>query len=224
MTARKVKTRAYHSRARAEAAAQTRRAIVQAARDLFVRKGYAGVTMADIAERAGVALDTVYAVVGKKHELFVLLLESAISGTDHAVEAQQRDYVIAIKREPKAREKLRIYARAVGAIAPRLAPLHSALKEAASAEPQLADAWRKISSRRAENMRLFAADLFATGSLREDLNVERVADVIWSMNGPEYYSMLVSECGWSVEQFTTWLYDAWCRLLLRGKRRRVEQQ
>ena len=215
MVARKVKTRIYRSPARAEAAAKTRRDIVRAANDLFVRKGYSGVTMADIAERAGVALDTVYATVGKKAELFALLLESAISGTDRPVEALQRDYVIAIGREPKVREKLRIYARAIGAIAPRLAPLHAVLKEAASAEPRLAAAWRKISVRRAENMRLFAAELVATDALREDLDVEHIADVVWSMNGPEYYSMLVSERSWSVEQFTTWLFDAWCLLLLK---------
>ena len=218
MATKKVKTRTYRSPARAEAAAQTRRDILQAARHLFTRKGYAGVTMADIAERAGVAPDTVYAAVGKKPKLFSLLLETAISGTDHAIVAEQRDYVIAIQRAPTASEKLRIYARAVGTITPRLAPLHAVSKEAASAEPQLAAAWRKISTQRAENMRKFAAELFATGSLRDDLTVERVADVIWSMNGPEYYSMLVLERGWSVEQFTAWLYDAWCRLFLRDPR------
>lgn len=215
MAATKVKARAYRSRVRAEAAAKTHRDITRAAHYLFVRKGYSGVTMADIAHRAGVALDTVYASVGKKADLFALLLESAISGTDRAVEAQQRDYVIAIRREPKAREKLRIYASAIGTIDPRLAPLYAVLKEASSAEPRLAAMWQKISARRAANMHLFAAELVATGSLRDDLDVERVADVIWSMNGPEYYSMLVSERRWTVEEFTTWLFDAWCRLLLR---------
>lgn len=214
MATEKVKARPYRSPMRSEAAAKTRRDVMQAARDLFVRKGYAGVTMVDVAERAGVALDTVYASVGKKADLFALLLESAISGTDDAIEAEQREYVIAIRREAQAREKLRIYARAVGAIAPRLAPLHAVLKEAASAEPRLATMWRKLSTRRAENMRFLAADLLATGSLRDDLDVECVADVVWSMNGPEYYSMLVSERGWSVERFTAWLFDAWCRLLI----------
>ena len=88
------------------------------------------------------------------------------------------------------------------------------LKAAADAEPALARMWRRISARRAANMRLFARDLVSTGDLRNDVDVDRIADVIWSMNGPEYYTLLVTERGWSNEAFSAWLLDAWCRLLL----------
>lgn len=170
--------------------------------------------MNEIAARANISLDTVYATVGRKPDLFALLVESAISGTDEAVAAENRDYVIAIGAARTARDKLRIYAEAIGTIAPRLAPLYSVLKAAADAEPALARMWRRISARRAANMRLFARDLVSTGDLRNDVDVDRIADVIWSMNGPEYYTLLVTERGWSNEAFSAWLLDAWCRLLL----------
>ena len=56
--------------------------------------------MRAVAASAGVALDTVYAAAGPKPVLFRLLLETAISGTDRAVPALERDYVRAMQAEP----------------------------------------------------------------------------------------------------------------------------
>ena len=72
----------------------------------------------------------------------------------------------------------------------------------------------EISARRAANMRLFAADLRATGELRPDLSDDEVADVVWSMNSAEYRALLVTERGWSTDRYAAWLADAWTRLLL----------
>ena len=62
-------------------------------------------------------------------------------------------------------------------------------------------------------MREFAADLRATGELRADLSDDEVADVVWSMNGPEYWILLVGDRGWTPERFGAFLADAWTRLL-----------
>ena len=90
---------------------------------LFIERGYIATTMPAIAKQAGIALDTVYAAVGKKPTLFRLLVEGAISGVDQPVAAEQRDYVRAIRAEPGAAGKLRIYAKALCGIHPRLAPM-----------------------------------------------------------------------------------------------------
>jgi hypothetical protein len=62
--------------------------------------------------------------------------------------------------------------------------------------------------------RSFAADLASTGHMRQCLSVEKTADIIWSMNSPEFYLLLVEERGWSSKEFGDWLADAWVRLLL----------
>ena len=80
---------------------------------------------------------------------------------------------------------------------------------------ELAALWRGIADRRAANMRLFAAELAATGALRPELSVEEVADVLWSMNFPELYLLLVDQRGWDPDRYQRWLADAWQRLLLR---------
>ena len=206
--------RRYASATRAAQAAATRHAVLEAARDLFTEHGYAGTSIAAIAERAGVAVDTVYAAAGRKPALLRELVETSLSGTDQAVPAEQRDYVVRVRAASSAREMIAIYAAAVSEIGVRMAPIHRALAEAAVGDAACAALRAEISARRAANMRLFAADLRATGELRPDLSDDEVADIVWSMNAAEYRALLVGERGWSADRFGDWLADAWTRLLL----------
>lgn len=208
------RTRTYRSPRRAEQAAATRHLILSAARDLFTRRGYAATTVADIAGRAEVAVDTVYAAVGRKPVVMRAVLESAISGTDDAVPAEQRVYVTEMRSAVTAVDKLRRYATAIVEMQPRLAPIVIALREAAVTDRECADLWDEISDRRARNMRLLAADLRSTGELRGDLTDDDVADIIWGTNSPEFWTLMVSERGWPPDRFEGWLADAWIRLLL----------
>ena len=210
----KLKKRAYDASSRREAAEATRRAILDVARSMFCERGYTGTAMPAVAESAGIALDTVYASVGKKPALFALLVESAISGADVAVPAEEREYVRAIKAEPDAARKLEIYAAALRSIQERLAPRFRVLQEAAPLDAKLGDLWNEIAERRARNMELLAKDLAQTGKIRRDLSIDMVADVLWTMNSPEYYLLLVEGRGWEPSQFENWLKDAWRRLLL----------
>jgi AcrR family transcriptional regulator len=204
--------RRYDTHKRREAAARTRQAILDAAMDLFTSRGYAGTPMAAVAERAGVALDTVYASVGRKPQLARLLIETAISGTSQAVPAGERDYVRAVQAAPDADTKIAIYASAMRAIAGRLAPVLGIIQQAGSAEPELAALWHEIAERRAANMRRFAADLAAVATLRVELG--EAADIIWATNAPELYLLLTSQRGWTPERYERFLADTWRRLLL----------
>ena len=206
--------RVYRSPRRVERAAATRQAILDAARTLFVSNGYTATTVAEVANRAGVSLDTVYAAVGRKPALLRELVETSISGAGTAVPAEQRDYVLRMRAAGSAREMLTIYAHAITGIQQRLAPVFLALRDAAMTDPDCAALWAEISARRAANMRAMAAELRATGDVREDLSDDQVADVIWSMNSSEYWVLLVRERSWSPERFASWLIDAWTRLLL----------
>ncbi|HYS35074.1 MAG TPA: helix-turn-helix domain-containing protein [Pseudonocardiaceae bacterium] len=206
--------RPYRSPRRLEQAAATRQAVLTAAKGLFVDKGYAATTVAEIAERARVSVDTVYATAGRKPALLRALVETAISGTDRAVPAEQRDYVTRIQAAATAHDKIIIYAHAVTGIQQRMAPVFLALRDAATTDNDCAALWAEIAQRRATNMRTFAADLRATGQLRDDLTDDQVADIIWSMNAAEYWVLLVRERAWTPDQFAAWLTDAWTRLLL----------
>jgi len=206
--------RRYDSTRRREAAARTRAAILDAARALFAERGYTATPMTAIADRAGVALDTVYAAVGRKPELARLLVETAITGSDHAVPAEQRDYVRAIQAAPDAETKIALYAAAITEIAPRMALVRSIIEQAAPTEPELAALWTEIAERRAANMRLFVADLARVHPLR--LDPGEAADIVWATNSAEMYQLLVGQRGWTPQRYERFLADAWRRLLLDG--------
>ena len=204
--------RRYDATGRRQAAARTRSAILDAARELFAERGYSATPMTAIADRAGVALDTVYSSVGRKPALARLLIETAISGTGEAVPAEQRDYVQAIRAAPDASSKIAVYAAAVTAIAPRLAPVLAIIQQAVHDEPELARLWNQIAERRAANMRLFVADLASVASLR--LDPDQAADIVWATNSAEMYQLLVGQRGWTPERYERYLADTWHRMLL----------
>jgi AcrR family transcriptional regulator len=210
----KVKRRTYDATSRQSRSAETRRRILDSARTLILAKGYRAATIAAVAARAGVNVDTVYELVGRKPVLLRELIEQAISGTDHPVAAEEREYVKAIKAEPDPAKKLAIYARAVRRIQERMAPLFLALRDASSTEPEAHEVWKQIGERRAANMRNLVRDIRAAGGLRANLSVEAAADVVWAFNSSELFVLLTAERGWSSRRFENWLADAWCRLLL----------
>jgi AcrR family transcriptional regulator len=211
---REVKRRSYDATLRRARSADTRQRIVEAARDLMLERGYRATTIADVALRAGVNVDTVYELVGRKPVLLRELIEQAISGADHAVVAEERDHVRVMRAEPDPVEKLAIYAHAIRETQERIAPLFLALRDASSTEPEARAIWQEISDRRATNMRKLVRDLGGAGRVRKGLSIDEAADVVWVTNSPELYVMLTSERGWSPDRYERWLADAWCRLLL----------
>jgi AcrR family transcriptional regulator len=204
------KRRTYDATRRRVRSAETRQRVLDAARTLFFERGYRVTTIAAIAAQAEVNVDTVYELVGRKP----VILRELISGTDRAVVADERDYVKAMRATDDPVEKLTIYAQAVRRIQARMAPLHLALRDASSTEPEAEEVWRDISERRAANMRRLVQDLKSTGRLRRDLSVNNAADVVWAMNSAEIYVMLTVDRGWSAQRYERWLADSWCRLLL----------
>jgi AcrR family transcriptional regulator len=211
---RPVKPRRYDASGRHARSAETRRRILGAARDHFVRDGYRATTIAAVARTAGVNPDTVYQLVGRKPTLLRELIEQAISGTDHAVVAEERAPIAAMIAEPDAVEKLRIYARAVRETHERLAPLFIAMRDASTSDPEAREVWHEITERRAANMRKLAANLRATGRMRPDLTIDVAGDVVWATNSTELWVLLTVDRGWAPDRYERWLADSWCRLLL----------
>ena len=211
----KRKSRRYDASGRRAAARETRARIVAAGRRLFLGRGYAATRMAEVAQEAGVSLETVYASVGTKPALMRHLVEIALSGTGEPVPALERDSTHAIQAEPDPRQKLVMFARVVRQLNERVAPLWEAVKEAAAGDAELRALAEEFDRRRAGHMRVFVDQaLEATGMLRPGLSAEKAADVVWATNSPEFFLLLVRNRGWDPEFFEWWLADTWTRLLL----------
>lgn len=210
----RVKPRPYDGSRRRSASAARRQRVLDAARALLVERGYVGTTMAAIAERADVNVDTVYTLAGGKPKLFALLLETSLTGGDVPVPVAQRGYVKAIQAQPDARIKLQLYSQAVADFMCRLAPLLHVVAGARESDPGLTRQWDALMQRRARNLSLLIDDLLTAGALRPGLDRSRAADTVAAVASVETYVLLVERRRWSADDYRDWLADALSRLLL----------
>ena len=208
--------RPYNNTGRQAQSDLTRHQILDAARTLLVANGYRATRVTQIAQEAGVHVDTVYALVGRKPEILRELIELAISGTDQPLAPEERDYVRRMQAEPNPARQLEIYAAAIRAIQTRMAPLFLALRDAASTEPEAKEVWEQIGHRRATNMRRLVAAL-GDGALRPGLSVDAAADVVWATASSELFVLLTDERGWTLDRYEQFLTDTWHRLLLKDQ-------
>jgi len=205
--------RRYESPRRREQAEATRRAILDAAERLFGSHGYAGTSVAEIAEAAGVALKTVYAVFGTKAEVLRALWNLRLRGDENPVAVQDRPWVHEVLEEPDPRRRLALVARNARVVRARTAVLSEIVRQAAPSDPQIAEIWRRFQRELHElGMRRIAETLERDGVLATD--VTTAADVLWTMVHPDTYLLLVRERGWKPDAYEGWLAETLCRELL----------
>jgi AcrR family transcriptional regulator len=209
---RNVKKRAYDSPRRREQAAATRAAILDAALKLFEQQGYAATSVAAIAEEAGVALKTVYAVFGTKRGVLVALRNRLVRGSDDPVPVAEREWFRAVLDEPDPRKRLTMFAAAATALKSRAGAIFEIIRHAAPADPEIGAMWDEFMRDFYENQRLVIERFDADGALKVDVN--RATDVLWTINHPAVYHLLVVERGWSAEEYQRWLEESLNQQLL----------
>lgn len=208
---RPVKKRTYVSTVRREQAAQTRGLIVAAAADLFTTDGYARTTIRAIAERAGVAADTVYATFGSKVRVLTAVIDDRLapSGTPNVME---RPEALAVRDEPDQRGQLHRFALDIAALSTRVRPIYEVLRTAAASEPQVREVFDEMEQHRLTNMRRLAGWLVAHGPLT--VTEARAGDIIWTLASPEVARMLCDVRGWSEAEHAAWLESSLAAALI----------
>ena len=198
-------TRRYASEVRDEQARRTRRAVVAAARDLFLARGYAATTIDAIAEAAHVSRRTVFNVAGGKAVLLKLALEWAVVGDDEPVALADRPAVKAILAERDPRKAVTLWARTVVGIMARVAPISAVLYAAADGDPDAAGHLTELARNRMSGATDFVRYLAALGGLAPGLSEPQAADLCWALMDGHLYQLLVTERGWTATQFANWL-------------------
>ena len=208
--------RRYDSTRRQAQAAQTRQDILDAAHQLFLDRGYAGTTLAAIAQAAGVVVETIYRAHGSKAELFKAVVRAAVAGgaTRAQVPVEQRPAIAAVIAEPDPHRQLELYAATQPGIHARAGPLLRVLIGAAATDPELARLWDQIEDERRNGLARFAQLLTDRGALRPELSVEEARDLLWALNSLTVHDLLVLGCGWSPERYRHWLAGTLARELL----------
>jgi AcrR family transcriptional regulator len=206
--------RRYDSTRRRDQARQTRRAILEAARRLFLERGYAGTTIGAVADEAGVSVETVYKAVGNKARLVKEVFDFAIAGDDEPIPMLQREMVARISAERDPRRKLQMYGEHLATAGPRAGALQLLIRSAAASHPDAATVWDQMVTERLTGMTEFARHLHEGGYLRPGISLDEARDVLWTYNSVELYELLVVQRAWDPERYGRWIAEAMIAALL----------
>ena len=184
--------RSYRSPRRERQSARTRGAILDAARALFVARGYAVTTIGAIARKAGVSEPTVYAVLGSKAAMLIALLDRM------ALEADLPRFRNALAAAGgDARRQLREALEFTGRFYAAGMDLIDLARTVSGVEPDLASMWRTGEERRHAAVSALVREWARAGLLASGVSPRTATDLFWAMAGPDVFRLLVVERGWT---------------------------
>jgi AcrR family transcriptional regulator len=199
---------------RRERARATRRAVLAAAKRLFVGGGYGATTIQAIADEAGVAVQTVYAAFGNKRTILAELLDVSIAGDDQQIAVNAREWMRPVWEAPTGAERLRAYAAATSRISAGAGDVFAVVAAAAATDPDVVELAATTEQRRRTGAAAVIESVRSVAALRAGLDPERAVDVLWLLNSPAVYRHLVRQAGWTRDEYESWLAGAMVRELL----------
>ena len=189
---------------RRERAAETRRRMLDAAIACFTAQGYDGTTMAAIAARAGVAVQTLYFTFHTKAELLQQTLDRAVLGEGPPVPPPQTPWYQAMQAQQAIRPALQHLVGGVSHILQRVAPLRPVF-DGAAAEPGVAQVWANAERLRLDGYRAIIELLAAKQPLAAGHTLDSATDVLFVLLGPDTYRAFTHDRGWLLSQWQTWV-------------------
>jgi AcrR family transcriptional regulator len=208
--------RRYDSPHRREQAAATRARILEAARRLFEADGYAATSMGAVAAESGVALKTVYVAFESKAGLLRSLWNVLLRGDEGAAPVGERDWYRDVLDETDPARQLRLNARNSRVVKERVGALMQVLRAAAAVDPEIGELWQRIEREFYENQRAVVRSLQRKRALKPGLSATRAADLVWALNHPDVWRLLVVERGWTPAAYEDWLAATFAAQLLAG--------
>jgi AcrR family transcriptional regulator len=204
----KTKTkRAYNSSSRQAAARQTHDRVLEVARQAFQQSGIDAVTIAEIADQAGISVSGVYTLFESKAGILRALMSRAIFNTDYErVSARLREV-----NDPY--QAIRLTAQVARSVYEGEEKELALLRGASSFSSGLKQLEAEFEDRRYELQSARIELLFKLGQQRPGLSFERARDVMWMFTSRDCYRMLVLEKGWSPDAYEQWLAELLVREL-----------
>ena len=182
-----------------------RKAVVAAARTLFLERGYAASTVEAVSNLAGVPPATVYRLFASKIGILKALLNVSIAGDDQPVAVEDRPTVVSLFAEPDPVRLLSGFAGVTTAINQRTNDIYRVLVSAAGSDPAAAGLLDNLQQQRDSGQRQIVNALARSGSLRDGLEEREAMDLVHAIMSPEIYSLLVVDRVWTPEKYQRWL-------------------
>ncbi len=208
--------RPYRSTLREEQARATKRAVVSAARDLFVEVGWSRTTIDAVAARAEVSRRTVFTSVGGKAALLKLALDWALVGDDEPVPMSERPVIAEMERLTDPRALVARWAQFVAELEERAAPLAEVLVVAADVDLEAAAVHAESERNRLGGAAFIVDRLAAIGGLRPNLTTDRAVAATLVLMDPSVHRTLVHEHGWTRFEYANWIERTAMAELLRS--------
>jgi AcrR family transcriptional regulator len=203
---RDVKThRPYEGAARQARTRRTRAAVVEAARTLFLERGYATTTIEAISDLSDTPQATVYRQFSSKLGILKALLDVSVVGDDDTVAMADRPQVRELLSDRDPKNQLAGFAALLRDVMARAAGVHRILADAARSDGDAASLLAEIARQRQEGQHRVARSLARSSALRPRLRERDAADIIHALASPEVYGLLVFDRGWSGERYEKWL-------------------
>jgi AcrR family transcriptional regulator len=191
--------RPYHSRVRHRQAEETRRRILEVARELFEHRGYAATTLEVIAELAEVSPKTIEAVFGSKRALLAEVINP------EAFSAHVQPLIEELRATEDPSQRLSLVAQITRQAYEPLASSLELLRTAGAVAPELAEVAHQVEARRRQNQARLMATLHEQGVLRPGRSLEEATDGLWALTSYDLYRKLVVEQRWEPARYETWL-------------------
>jgi AcrR family transcriptional regulator len=191
--------------------------VIEAARSLFLERGYGATTIEAVSALADVPPATLYRLFSSKLGILKALLDVSIVGDAETVPMADRPEVRALLAEADPRSKLAGFAKITAQVNSRVAPLHRILVSAAESNSDAAALLDELTHQRQAGQRLIARSLAHAGALRTELRQRDAADVIHALMSPELYRLLVLDRHWKFERYERWLASTLADQLLPSK-------
>jgi AcrR family transcriptional regulator len=199
-----VKRHARSELTRRDRARATRLRITKAAYTLFCDRGYAGTTMSDIAEAAGVAVQTVYFTFHTKSELLSRAYDYAVLGEGDPVPPEQTAWYLKMIDEADVIAAVRHAVEGIGAIMIRATPLDTVVRAGAGSDPDTAAVRKFHEAWRAQGYRAIVEILATKSVFRAGVTPERATELLLLYLGMDVYRVLVLDFGWRHETWIDW--------------------
>jgi AcrR family transcriptional regulator len=182
-----------------------RAAVIEAARDLFVERGYGTTTVEAISAHADVPQATVYRLFSSKRGILKAILDVSIAGDDAPVSLPDRQQVRAPLADPDPKKQLAGFVAVASEVNSRAAPIYRVLVGASSSDPGVAAMLEDVNRQRRTGQGQVVRSLARAGALRPGLRERDGADVVYALMSPEMYRLLVLDMGWSPQRYERWL-------------------
>jgi AcrR family transcriptional regulator len=187
---------------------------MDAARTLFIERGYGATTIEAISTNSGVPPATVYRLFASKRGILKAILDVSIAGDDQPVSLPDRPQVRGPLADPDPWVQVAGFVAVASDVNSRTAPIYRILIGASSSDRDAAALLEDLNLQRRAGQGQLARSLARAGALRSGLRERDAADIVYTLMSPEVYRLLVVDRRWPPKRYERWVTQTLVECLL----------